>query len=110
MTFTVVIIVLATLLVGAGIGYYLRVVISLGKKGSMELELKEMLVGAKQESQRILDERTKKPFQTGDELRRVSGIGPKTLEKLRPYITVGDKKLLLLTSQGPATSGYNEGK
>ncbi len=60
-------------------------------------------------SQRIIGERGKKPFQTVDELRRVSGIGPKTLEKLRPFVIVGgDKAPPLLTSQGPVTPGYNE--
>ena len=39
-------------------------------------------------SQRILDERARAPFKSIDELRRVSGIGPKTLEKLRPYVTI----------------------
>jgi competence ComEA-like helix-hairpin-helix protein len=37
-------------------------------------------------SQRILNEREKKPFETVDELRRVSGIGPKILEQIRPYV------------------------
>jgi competence protein ComEA len=41
-------------------------------------------------SQRIIQEREKSPFRKVDELRRVSGIGAKTLEKLRPFITVGD--------------------
>jgi competence protein ComEA len=36
-------------------------------------------------AQQIIAER---PFRTVDELRRVHGIGAKTLEKLRPYITV----------------------
>jgi competence protein ComEA len=40
-------------------------------------------------SQRIVDERQKKAFKNVDELRRVSGIGPRTLEKLRPYVVVG---------------------
>jgi competence protein ComEA len=40
-------------------------------------------------SQRIIAERDKKPFKSVDELRRVSGIGVKTLEHLRPFITVG---------------------
>ncbi|HZZ80991.1 MAG TPA: ComEA family DNA-binding protein [Gemmataceae bacterium] len=39
-------------------------------------------------SQRILDERARSPFKSIDELRRVSGIGPKTLDKLRPHVTV----------------------
>jgi competence protein ComEA len=40
-------------------------------------------------SQRIIDERERKVFATVDDLRRVPGIGVKTLEKLRPYVTVG---------------------
>jgi competence protein ComEA len=41
-------------------------------------------------SQRIIEVREKTPFRTVDELRRVSGIGAKTLEKIRPFVTVGD--------------------
>jgi competence protein ComEA len=39
-------------------------------------------------SKRIIDERAKRPFQTIAELRRVKGIGPKTLEKITPFVTV----------------------
>ena len=41
-------------------------------------------------AQRIVDARVKSPFKSVDHLRRVSGIGPKTLEKLRPFVTVGE--------------------
>lgn len=41
-------------------------------------------------SQRIVDEREKAPFRTVAELRRVKGIGPKVLERLRPYVTAGE--------------------
>ncbi len=41
---------------GVAIGYYLRLIISLGKKGSMELEIKEMLLTAKEEAKRITNE------------------------------------------------------
>jgi ribonuclease Y len=41
---------------GIAIGYYLRLIISLGKKGSMELEIKEMLLTAKEEAKRITAE------------------------------------------------------
>jgi competence protein ComEA len=37
---------------------------------------------------RILAHRAEKPFATIDDLRQVKGIGVKTLENLRPYITV----------------------
>jgi competence protein ComEA len=40
-------------------------------------------------AQRIVDERTRGPFQKVEDLRRVPGIGPKTLEKLRPFIQIG---------------------
>lgn len=40
-------------------------------------------------AQRILDDRAERgPFQSVDDLRRVKGIGEKTLEKLRPWLVV----------------------
>jgi competence ComEA-like helix-hairpin-helix protein len=41
-------------------------------------------------SQAILDERAKAPFKSVDDLRRVHGIGQKTIDNLRPYIRVGE--------------------
>ncbi len=41
-------------------------------------------------AERILDARARRPFRSVDDLRRVYGIGPKTLERLRPLITVGE--------------------
>jgi ribonuclease Y len=46
--------------VGIMIGYYLRLIISLGKKGSMELEIKEMLLTAKEDAKKITTEAEKK--------------------------------------------------
>ena len=45
---------------GVAIGYYLRLIISLGKKGSMELEIKEMLLTAKEEAKKITAEADQK--------------------------------------------------
>ena len=39
-------------------------------------------------AQRIVEERSRGQFQSVDDLRRVAGIGPKTLEKLRPFARV----------------------
>jgi competence protein ComEA len=39
-------------------------------------------------ARQILEARQKGAFENVDDLRRVSGIGPKTLERLRPYIKV----------------------
>ncbi|HTU17595.1 MAG TPA: ComEA family DNA-binding protein [Gemmataceae bacterium] len=44
-------------------------------------------------SQRIIEARAKQPFRKVEDLRRVRGIGVKTLERLRPYVWVGEKKL-----------------
>jgi competence protein ComEA len=41
-------------------------------------------------SARIVEARRQQPFRKVDDLRRVKGIGAKTLARLRPYITVGD--------------------
>jgi ribonuclease Y len=50
----------ATFLVGAGIGYYLRLIIALGKRRSIELDIKQMTVGAKEEAQKIINEAKEK--------------------------------------------------
>jgi competence protein ComEA len=42
-------------------------------------------------SQAIVDERERAPFKSVDDLRRVHGIGAKTLDKLRPYVTVAGR-------------------
>ncbi|MDO8659687.1 MAG: ribonuclease Y, partial [Candidatus Parcubacteria bacterium] len=47
------------LLLGAGVGYYLRVIIALGKRRSIEIDIKQMMVGAKEEAQKITDEAKK---------------------------------------------------
>ena len=41
-------------LIGIAIGYYLRLIISLGKRGSMELEIKSMMIQAKEEAKKIV--------------------------------------------------------
>ena len=38
---------------GVAVGDYLRLIISLGKKGSMEIEIKEMLLSAREEAKKI---------------------------------------------------------
>jgi ribonuclease Y len=43
-------------LISLALGYYLRLIISLGKKGSMELSLKQMELQAKDREKKIIDE------------------------------------------------------
>ena len=47
------------LLLGAGIGYYLRVIVALGKRRSIEIDIKQMMVAAREEAQKISDEAKK---------------------------------------------------
>jgi ribonuclease Y len=47
------------LLLGVGVGYYLRLIIALGKRRSIEIDIKQMMVAAKEEAQRINDEAKK---------------------------------------------------
>ncbi|MCF7833977.1 MAG: ribonuclease Y [Candidatus Pacebacteria bacterium] len=57
------------LLLGLAIGYYLRLVIALGKKRSIEIDIKQMMVGAKEEAQKVVEEAKKKSEDKLAELR-----------------------------------------
>ncbi|HUO56216.1 MAG TPA: ribonuclease Y [Candidatus Paceibacterota bacterium] len=64
---------LLTLLAGAGVlgvalGYFLRYIISLGKKGSMELEIKQMMLDAEVAAKRIAEESEKRAEEKAREL------------------------------------------
>ena len=50
------IIAVSALLIGIAIGWFLRFIIALGQKGSMELEIKEMMLEAREEVERITQE------------------------------------------------------
>jgi len=56
-------------LIGIGFGYFLRFIISLGKRGSMELEIKQMTLSAKEEAQKIIEEADKKSEEVFAKLR-----------------------------------------
>lgn len=60
------------LVVGVGIGYYLRLIISMGQKGSMELEIKQIMLAAKEDAQKIVDEAKKKAEDHLEELNKES--------------------------------------
>lgn len=57
---TIIFISILALAIGVSVGYYLRLIISLGKKGSMELEIKQIMLAAKEDAQKIVDEGKKK--------------------------------------------------
>ncbi|MDO8572839.1 MAG: ribonuclease Y [bacterium] len=55
---------------GVAFGYFLRWIVSLGKRGSMELEIKNMLVSAKEQAQKITEEADKKAAQVFEEIKK----------------------------------------
>jgi competence protein ComEA len=63
-------------------------VININKATIAELETLPNI--GKVMAQRIIEERTKKPFTSVADLDRVSGIGPKRLEALKDLVTVAD--------------------
>ncbi|MEX2052354.1 MAG: ribonuclease Y [Candidatus Paceibacterota bacterium] len=56
---TIILIGAGALLLGMGIGYYLRLIIALGKRRSIEIDIKQMMVAAKEEAQKIIDDAKK---------------------------------------------------
>ena len=65
----VIIIIAGALLIGIGVGYFLRVLVALGKRRSIEIDIKQMIVSAKEEAQKITDEAKKLSDKTLKELR-----------------------------------------
>jgi vacuolar-type H+-ATPase subunit H len=58
-----------TSLVGVGFGYFLRWIISLGQRGSVELRIKQMELHAKEEAKKIVEEATAKAEELAKEKR-----------------------------------------
>lgn len=54
-TIAIIILVLLGISAGFGLGYFVRRAVSLGKKGSIELEIKQMMIAAKEEAQKQID-------------------------------------------------------
>ena len=57
-------------LLGIAIGYFLRLIISLGKKGSMELEIRQMMLEAEEKAKKIVIEAETKSVETMKEIRK----------------------------------------
>ena len=59
-TFIIVLLLLGALVSGIAAGYYLRRVVALGQRRSIEIDIKQMLVVAKEEAQKITEEANRK--------------------------------------------------
>ncbi|MDB5266741.1 MAG: phosphodiesterase, uncharacterized protein [Parcubacteria group bacterium] len=58
---------------GTGFGYLLRLIISLGRKGSMELDIKQMELRAREEAEAVIDEAEAKASELLDKSETVIG-------------------------------------
>ncbi|HEC30456.1 MAG TPA: ribonuclease Y [Candidatus Yonathbacteria bacterium] len=70
MSLAVLIIVAIASLAGVAFGYFLRWIISLGQRGSMELEIKKMMLSAKEGAQKITEGAEKKASLRLEELKK----------------------------------------
>lgn len=71
---------------GTGFGYFLRWIVSLGKRGSMELQIKQMMLEAKEDAKRITEDAEKKSekiiTERTSELKEKEGDLKKTEDRL----------------------------
>jgi len=68
-------------LIGIGVGYFLRWLVALGKRGSMELEIKQMLLEAREESKDITEQAEKKAKEALEESRKEAKEKEEQLKK-----------------------------
>ncbi len=59
-TQVIILLLAATLVIGVSFGYILRWIVSMGKRGSMELKIKQMMLEARDEAKKIIAEAEKK--------------------------------------------------
>ncbi len=70
-TFIILLITAGALAIGVACGYYLRKITALGQRRSIEIDIKQMLVSAKEEAVRITDEAKKKAEEKDAEIREM---------------------------------------
>ncbi|MCX6738981.1 MAG: ribonuclease Y [Candidatus Parcubacteria bacterium] len=68
-------------LAGVAFGYYLRLLVSLGKKGSMEIQIKQMLLSAKEDAQKITAQAEKEAASKVEEIKKEEKEKKEILQK-----------------------------
>ena len=97
---------------GIAIGYFLRLIISLGKRGSMELEIRQMMLDAETRAKRITEEAEKKAEEraqelTGEYKERERAL-KQTEERLVRREELLDKRQLNLDTEGETLTKKQE--
>ncbi len=93
MSLTTIIISIVALMLGALVGYFLRIAISLGQKGSMELEIKQILLKAKEDAQKVIDEAKKKGEKHLEEINKDAKIREEELKQTENRLFKKDEML-----------------
>jgi ribonuclease Y len=79
--------------IGIAVGYFLRFIVALGKKGSMELEIKQMMLDAREEAKKVVAEAEKKADELSAEIREeVAGREKALIDKEK---RLGEKESFL---------------
>lgn len=99
-------------LAGVAFGYFLRVIISLGKRGSMELEIRKMRLDAEERSKKIIEEAEQKAKERIEELTSEHKERERDLKALEDRLVrkeeVLDKRQLNLDEENEALSKKQE--
>jgi len=89
-----IIIAVIAILVGGAVGYFLRIAISLGQKGSMELEIKQKMIEAKEHAQKIVSEANEKAEEKIKELEEEEKKKAEEIKKNEERLNKKDDALL----------------
>jgi ribonuclease Y len=94
---------LAAGLAGIAIGWFLRFIIALGKRGSMELEIKEMMLSAREDAEKIINEATDEANallkETKEEIKKEEEKLQKTEDRLISKENLLDRRQLDIDSE-----------
>lgn len=82
------------LVLGGAVGYFLRIAISLAQKGSMELEIKQKMIEAKEDAQKILSEASEKAEEKIKELEEEEKKKAEELKRNEERLNKKDDSLL----------------
>lgn len=85
---------IVAVLVGGAAGYFLRKAISLGQKGSMELDIKQKMIEAKEEAQKITNEASQRASARLKELEEEEKQREAELKKAEERLNKKDDSLL----------------
>lgn len=90
-------------LLGIAVGWFLRFIVSLGKKGSMELQIKEMMLVAREEAEKITSEAERVAQEllkeAKEEIKKEEDKNQKTQDRLVDKESFLDKRQLDLDSE-----------